>query len=280
MRDSRLNREFAASSQRRDRKANERARIDVCNGRPAGASVAERKIMTLRSSGVGVVALAAALASAQLASAQSAVPPAPAPQPASAQAAVPQTAPAPSPIPAPTPQEIRERRVLTDIDSTPPGTAIERRISLTEAGGAYFFLPFRSTESTWEQVCVTPCTVDLDKYSSYRVGKANGVLESRSFTLPQGLDRLTIKIEPGSSLANHIAVSASAIGLTALIVGGALIGAQKLFADEEGARTAGFITGGAGLILLGVGIPVAILTKTKILGPNGRVAITPRGVVF
>jgi hypothetical protein len=236
--------------------------------------------MTLRSSAVGVVALAAAFASTEVASAQSAPPPAPAAQPASPQAAVSQTAPAASPIPAPTPQEIRERRVVTDIDSTTPGTAIERRVSLTESGGAYIFLPFHSTESTWEQVCVTPCTVDLDKYSSYRVGKTNGVLESRSFTLPQGLDRLSIKIEPGSRLANHIAVSATAIGLTALIVGGALIGAQKLFTDEEGARTAGFITGGAGIILLGVGIPVAILTKTKVLGPGGRVAITPRGVVF
>jgi hypothetical protein len=236
--------------------------------------------MTPRSSAVGLLALAAALVRAPVAGAQSAPPQPPAPTPASAQAAVPQTAPAPSPIPAPTPQEIRERRVPTEIDSVKPGTVVERRMSLSESGGAYFFLPFRSTESTWEQVCVTPCSVDLDKYSTYRVGKVNGVLESRAFTLPQGLDRLSIKIEPGSALANHIAVSASAIGLTALIVGGALVGAQKLFGDEEAARTAGFITGGAGIILLGVGIPVAILTKTKVLGPGGQVAITPRGIVF
>ncbi|HEY4014060.1 MAG TPA: hypothetical protein VGM06_12030 [Polyangiaceae bacterium] len=236
--------------------------------------------MALRSSAVGVLAIAAGLTCAPVAGAQSAPTPAPAPQPGPAQAAVSQTAPAPSPVPAPTPQEIRERRVRTEIDSAMPGTVVERRISLSESGGAYFFLPFRSTESTWEQVCVTPCSVDLDKYSTYRVGKVNGVLASRSFTLPQGLDRLSIKIEPGSALANHIAVSASAIGLTALIVGGALVGAQKLFGDEDAARTAGFITAGAGIILLGVGIPVAILTKTKILGPAGRIAITPRGVVF
>jgi hypothetical protein len=234
--------------------------------------------MALRSSAVGMLALMAGLARAAVANAQSA--PAPAPQPAAAQAAVPQTAPAPSPVPAPTPQDISERRVRTAIDSATPGTVVERRISLNETGGAYFFLPFHTTESTWEQVCVTPCTVDLDKYSTYRVGKVNRVLESHSFTLPQGLDRLSLKIEPGSALAHHVAVSATAIGITALIVGGALIGAQKLFGDEDAARTAGFVTGAAGIVLLGVGIPVAILTTTKILGPGGRVAITPRGVVF
>ncbi len=194
--------------------------------------------------------------------------------------AVPPGAPVVSPVPAPSPDEIRHRRVTVDIDSTRAGTVVERRISLSETGGAYFFLPYHSTESTWEQVCVTPCSVDLDRFSTYRVGKVNGNLASRSFTLPQMADRFQLKIEPGSALGNRVGASASAIGLVGLIVGAGLIGGQKLFTDESAARTAGFISGAAGLVLLGVGSPVALLTQTKVLGGSQRVAITPRGLVF
>ena len=157
---------------------------------------------------------------------------------------------------------------------------VERRVSVSESNGAYLFVPYHSTEAIWEQACVTPCQVDLDRYSTYRIGKVNGVVESSAFTLPQSADRFQIKIEPGSRVGNRIGVTATTVGLAAAIVGGALVAAQKSFSDEQGARTAGFIVGGAGIVLLGVGIPVAILTATKVLGPGGRLAITPRGLVF
>jgi hypothetical protein len=206
-------------------------------------------------------------------------PAAAAPQPTPT-VAVPQAAPAVSPVPAPTPEEIEHRRVTVDIESTRPSTVVERRVSFSESGGYYVFLPYRSTESTWEQVCVTPCRVDLDRYSTYRVGKVNGVVDSSSFTLPQVTDRFQLHIEPGSAIGHRIGIGATVVGLAAVIVGGGLLAAQHHFSDEQAARTAGFITGGAGIVVLGVGIPVAILTATKVLGPGGRVALTPRGLVF
>jgi hypothetical protein len=201
------------------------------------------------------------------------------PQPAGS-ATVPQPTPPPSPVPAPSPEEVQHRRMGVTIDSTKPATVIERRISAHETDGSYLFVPYHSSETAWEQVCVTQCQVDLDRFSSYRVGKLNGVQESRSFTLPQQASHLMIKIEPGSAIGHRIGASLTGVGLGAFIVGGGLIAAQKIFSDEQDARTAGFITGGAGLVLMALGIPVAILSSTKVLGNDGRIALTARGLVF
>ena len=71
-------------------------------------------------------------------------PAAPAPAPPPAAAVLPQSTPAASPVPAPSPAEMRHRRVAVDVESTQPSTVIERRVSVTESEGAYFFLPFQS----------------------------------------------------------------------------------------------------------------------------------------
>jgi len=170
--------------------------------------------------------------------------------------------------------------VTVDVESSKGSSVLERRVSVTEKNGVFFFLPYRSSEAIWEQVCITPCQADLDRYSTYRVGKMGGGVESSPFTLPQQTDRFQLKIEPGSAIGHRVGLSATAIGLAALVAGGGLIAAEKLFSDQEKARNAGFIVGGAGIVLLGIGIPVAILTETKVLGPGGRVALTPRGLVF
>ncbi len=193
---------------------------------------------------------------------------------------MPQTAPAPSPVPAPTPEEMRHRRVAVDVESTVPSAVIERRVSITESEGSYFFLPFGSRSSIWEQVCVSPCQVDLDRFSTYRVSARNGISGSRSFTLPQQSDQLALKIDAGNLLAHRIGGALSGAGLAAVIVGVALVAGEGIFTDEDKARTAGFITGGAGLVVLAVGIPLALLTSTTVSGPAGKIALTPRGLTF
>jgi hypothetical protein len=195
-------------------------------------------------------------------------------------ATVSQPSPPPSPVPGPTPQEVSRRRISVDIESTKPATVLERRISLTETDGAYLLLPYHSTEAVWEQVCVTPCQVDLDRFSSYRVGKLNGVLESRSFTLPQAADRFQLRIEPGNPVPHRVGIAMSAIGAAALITGVGLVAGEKIFRDEEAARNAGFISGGAGVALLAIGIPLTVLTSTKVFGLGGRMALSPRGLLF
>jgi|CZKU01.1.fsa_nt_gi hypothetical protein len=212
-----------------------------------------------------------------------AAPPPPPSLPAPAATAVtsPQAGPATSPVPAPSPEEMRHRRVPVDIDATRPGAVVERRVSVTESDGAYFFVPFRSSSSIWEQVCVTPCQVDLDRFSTYRVSARNGISPSRSFTLPQSADSLQLKIDAGHLLMHRAGAAMSAVGLAAVVVGTALIAGQSVFTDETKARDAGFITGGAGLVVMAIGIPLAVLTATGVSPAGGsRIAFTPRGFTF
>jgi hypothetical protein len=231
-----------------------------------------------------VVSIALVVASAPHRAAALEPPPDPPTPPAGtarASAVVPQSAPPPSPVPAPTPEEMRYRRVVVDVDSTRPSAVVERRVSLTESEGAYFYLPFRSTSSIWEQVCVTPCQVDLDRFSTYRVAARNGVSASRPFTLPQGSQALQLKVDAGDLLGHRIGTVLGAAGLAAVIVGVALVAGESIFSDETQARDAGFITAGAGLVLLGVGIPIALATSTKVFGSDGtKIGLTPRGFIF
>lgn len=175
---------------------------------------------------------------------------------------------------------MRHRRLPVDIESTRPGAVVERRVSVTESDGAYFFLPYRSTSAIWEQVCVTPCQIDVDRFSSYRVSARNGISPSRSFTLPQSSDALQLKIDAGNLLAHRVGKVMAAAGMAAAIVGVALVAGKGIFTDETRAEDAGFITGGAGLLVMAVGIPLSILTATSVTdGPN-KIAFTPRGLTF
>jgi hypothetical protein len=207
-------------------------------------------------------------------------PPPPVPATAPTTVAAPAAGPSTSPIPAPSPEEMRHRRVPVDVDSTRPNAVIERRVSTTESGGAYFFVPFRADSAIWEQVCVTPCQVDLDRYSTYRVADRNGVAPSKMFTLPQSMDSLQLHLDAGRLLHNRAAKAMAGTGLAAVIVGTALIAAKGIFTDEDKARDAGFITGGAGIVFMAIGIPWAVLTTTRIQSGNSTIAFTPNGFKF
>ena len=233
-----------------------------------------------------VLSLLACAATTESARAQSSPAPAspppaaPASTPPASAAVVPQTAPAVSPVPAPSPAEMRHRRVAVDVESTQPSTVIERRVSVTESEGAYFFLPYQSRSSIWEEVCVTPCQVDLDRFSTYRVTARNGVSGSKPFSLPQQSEDISLKLDAGNLLAHRAGVALSGAGLAAVIVGVALVAAQNLWDDEAKARDAGFITAGAGLVVLAVGLPLALMTVTHVMGPGGKIALTSRGLAF
>jgi hypothetical protein len=183
-------------------------------------------------------------------------------------------------VPAPTPEEARHRRVPVDIDATAPSAVLQRRVSLTESDGVYFFAPFRSTSSIWEDVCVSPCQVDLDRFSTYRVSARNGISPSRAFTLPQSAETLQLKVDAGNLLAHRAGKAVTALGLAATIVGVALIAGKGIFTDETRAEDAGFITGGAGLLFMAVGLPLTIATQTIVTSGGTKIGFTPRGFVF
>ncbi len=190
----------------------------------------------------------------------------------SSAATVPQPTPPPSSVPAPTPEEIRRRRVTVQIDSTRPDNVVERRTSVRDEVGAFIVVPFRSTDSTWEQVCVTPCLVDLDKFSTYRVRAQNGVSSSRAFTLPQGADALHLSVDSGSLLAHRIGQGMTVIGISAAIVGGSLLVAASDFKHPNDARIAGGITGGTGVALAAVGIPLSLGTDSHVQSGSREIA--------
>jgi hypothetical protein len=203
-----------------------------------------------------------------------------APPPATSAAVVPAAPASASAVPGPSSEELRHRRLPVDIESTRSSAVIERRVSVTESDGAYFFVPFRSSSAIWEQVCVTPCQVDLDRFSSYRVSARNGVSPSRSFTLPQGADSLQLKIDAGHLLMHRAGKAMAAVGLAAAVVGTALIAGRGIFTDEKKAEDAGFITGGAGLLVMAIGIPLSVLTATSVSAGDNKIAFTPRGFTF
>ena len=222
------------------------------------------------------VALASALVSLP-ASAQQALPPL---LPPPAQPAPPPSASPPSPVPAPTPMQLAERRVRVDVDSTRDAAVVERRISSEEGHGNYFFVPYNTTNATWEQVCVTPCHVDLDRYSSYRVATMNGIARSRTFTLPQSGDDLRLQVQAGDNTWHRLGGALTGAGVAATIVGVVLIAAAHAFTNESQVRVAGFITGGSGLAVMAVGIPLSLATSTRVFTLGKRIAVTPRGLTF
>jgi hypothetical protein len=185
-------------------------------------------------------------------------------------ATVPQPTPAPSAVPAPTPEEIRHRRVTVRIDSTRLDTVVERRTSVKEESGTFVVLPFRATDATWEQVCVTPCEVDLDRFSTYRISPQNKVSGSHVFTLPQRVDSLHLTVDSGSLLAHRIGQTLSVFGISAILVGVSLLVAAPDFRHPSDVRIAGGITGGAGIVLAAVGIPLALSTTSRVAGDDNR----------
>ncbi len=196
-----------------------------------------------------------------------AVPPAPAKHETAHEltaATVSQPIPPASAVPAPTPEEIRRRRVTVRVDSTRPDTVLERRTSVKEEVGAFIILPFRASDATWEQVCVTPCEADLDRFSTYRISPQNKVSGSHPFTLPQRMDALHLNVDSGSLVAHRSGQTLSVIGISAMIVGASLLLAASDFKHPNDARIAGGVTGGAGVALAAVGIPLALATESHV----------------
>lgn len=208
--------------------------------------------------------------------AQEPLPPPPAPSPPPPP---PQVAPPPSPPAAP-PDE-RVHRVRVAIDSTRPSAVIEKRAATVESAGAIVVIPTRSVETRWEPVCVTPCRVDLDRYAAYRVRSENGINGTLGFTLPQNRDSIGMKIDAGDLKAHRAGQGLIAAGTAAVIVGLSVLVSSTSFRHEDDARLAGYITGGAGILALGIGIPLAFLTQTKVVTdekPTRDIAFLPRKV--
>ena len=170
-------------------------------------------------------------------------------------------------------QQTAQRHVDLDVQSTRRDTVIEKRVSVTESRGAWLIVPTRSTDAVWQQVCVTPCRVGADRYATYRVSSENGVTASAPFTLPQGDGPASLRVDAGNVYAHHLGQALVVAGLAATIVGASLLVAAPHVVDhdrEKNTRLAGFITGGAGIVLMGIGIPIAGATRSRVYAGDGH----------
>lgn len=185
------------------------------------------------------------------------------------QTTMPQAAPM-SPIPAPTPQEISRRRMSVRIDATRPAAVIERRVTTRESAGAFIILPYKSTDTVWEQVCVTPCSVDLDRFSTYRVRAQNYITGSKNFTLPQNADALHLNVKTGNLAVHRVGELMTGIGFAAIVVGGSLLITASNFRHPDDERIAGGVALGGGILFAAIGLPLAIATNTKVKGDSNE----------
>jgi hypothetical protein len=166
--------------------------------------------------------------------------------------------------------------VPVTIDAGPKNAVVERKVSTEEMyGRAVFIVPIHTENEKWESVCVAPCQVTLDRASRYRVTDSNGVTDTNEFTLPPGASQVDLRIDPGNLWMHRASRALISLGTAAAIVGGALITTASKFDDEVEPRRGGIITGGIGVLLLGVGIPMAILSKTHVTAGDKKLATTP-----
>lgn len=156
---------------------------------------------------------------------------------------------------------------------------IERRVKTDEMyGKTLFVVPQHNEVDTWEAVCVAPCTVSLDKSSTYRVNGQNKVTQSAQFTLPPAADQVKLTVDPGNLWLHGAAKRVIGLGIASGIVGGALLTTAHTWDDhkeEKNVRTAGWITSAIGIGLVAIGIPVAILTQTHVKANDKRIAGRP-----
>jgi hypothetical protein len=116
----------------------------------------------------------------------------------------------------------------------------------------------------WQDVCVTPCNVAVNPAAIYRVGGGT-IRGSDSFNMPRPVGQVLVDAHVGSTIKHWVGVG--------LLIGGALSAAggiyyysqaDSLASSSNGAIEKGFYQGVGigeiivGVILLGVGIPLAL----------------------
>ena len=172
-----------------------------------------------------------------------------------------------------------EERVITTVTSGSKNAILERQVATTESfGHVAIALPIHMHTESWQQVCVAPCKVDLSRASSYRVSASNGVPGTGSFTLTPNKSQLDLQVRPGNMARYATGGLLTGLGIGAFVTGAVLFTVAGKFEDESNIRIAGAITGGAGLVLMAVGIPLLVLNQTHVYADGTKLARkTPSG---
>jgi len=158
---------------------------------------------------------------------------------------------------------------LVVLDSTRAFTVLEHRAN--DVIGWSLTLPFPSFTSTtqWEPVCVAPCALRLDPNGVYRVG-GGGVASSGAFALPRSPDPLRLHVHAGSSFWHDGGIVLTALGVTSVIAGVAIVGVSTAETDPSGAFKAGVAFFVPGLVSMVVGAVLWITNGSNVVTEDGR----------
>jgi hypothetical protein len=163
------------------------------------------------------------------------------------------------------------------MDSDEPGTYLQ---ALTEHEG---WIALRGRWRThfvygrglrWQPVCVAPCTIRVPPQLVYRVAGPH-VTPSDDFSVGPGPNPTTLHVEAGSRGAHNGGIISMVFGIPVAVIG------VVLLAVEHDNRTAGFITTGAGVGLIGLGAILLATSGTTVTNNDGRkVGLGPQGLLF
>lgn len=116
----------------------------------------------------------------------------------------------------------------------------------------------------WQPVCEAPCTMRVPPQLVYRVAGPS-VTPSDDFTLGPPGGSQTLHVDAGSRAAHTGGAISVIVGVPTAIVGLILIGA-----GHNGTRDAGFITGGIGIGLIGLGAVLLATSTTNVIDDHNR----------
>ena len=189
---------------------------------------------------------------------------APAAAPPVAASPVPTPPPTASPVAAPSaPAAPGVPAVTVELRANDPRATLERRQSTTTVGGLGIPDLGLGGLTRWESACVAPCTTTpVSSEYSYRIS-GDGLVPSKTFTLPRRPRTLRIDADLGSSTGRVTGMLLTAGGAGALLLGGAALAASPILSandvGSQGFRT-GVLAGGAGAVGLGVLLAATGLT--------------------
>jgi hypothetical protein len=169
--------------------------------------------------------------------------------------------------------------VTVEVSSKNPNVTLNRVVERSFAQASGPGGTATAAGVSYTMACVWPCNKRLDRQAMYFVS-GRGVTESESFVLPQG-DRVRLDVDAGSKSKRAMGIILTPLGITAAVVGGALMAVEDY-------RTTGAVIGVVGLAALIPGIIFLATSGTTVTaggtelarGPAPRVALGPQGLVF
>jgi hypothetical protein len=119
-------------------------------------------------------------------------------------------------------------------------------------------------------VCAAPCRQVLDRSSAYLL-QGDGVVATSPFLLPDGSNQVVLDVHAGSRTKRMLGVALLVVGAGVTLVGFGGVSLGGTFRGERGRREER-----NGLIMMGIGIPVAIVgwvlfrsARTSVVSSSG-----------